>query len=139
MPVTTQINVEGFMERLTRVYDARLGMAAEYVATKQREYLSQDYPPASVRGQSPHRRTGHLQAEVQVVKTAPLVRLIGSNAEYATALELKYERPFLLKSLMRNTDKIVDIVVGDTGDWVGVRPFAGSFAPGFAPGALGEE
>ena len=127
------------MALLTKVYDARLGMAAEYVATKQREYLSEDFPPVSRRGQPPHRRTGHLQAEVQVVKPAILVRLIGSNAEYAAALELKYQRPFLLKSLMQSRDQIVSTVVGEGDDWAGVRPFSASFAPGFAPGVLGDE
>lgn len=139
MAVTSPVDVEGFMAHLTAVYDARLGMAAEYVATKQREYLSVDYPPVSRRGESPHRRTGHLQAEVQVVKTAPLVRLVGSNAEYAAALELKYQRPFLLKSLMQSRDQIVSAVTGGGDDWAGVRPFAGSFAPGFAPGVLGDD
>lgn len=139
MAVSSPVNVEGFMQHLTRIYDDRLEMAAQYVATKQREYLRQDFPPVSKRGESPHRRTGHLQAEVQVVKPGPLQRLVGSNAEYAAALELKYERPFLLKSLMQNQDRIVSIVAGDRNDWWGVRPFAGSFAPGFAPGVLGGE
>jgi len=107
---------EAFMQRMEAQYDARLGRAAEIVAAKQREFINTPYPPASSPGESPHKRTGNLQAKVAVTKPAPLVRRIGSSAFYALFLELGTRkmapRPFLLKSLMETAQDVKNTVAG---------------------------
>lgn len=109
-------NGAAVLEAMTRRIDARLDRAAEQIAVRMRGNLETPYPPASSPGESPHRRTGNLQGQVQVVKPAPLVRQVGSNARYAAFLELGTSRmaarPWALKSLMEGSQDLVQAVAG---------------------------
>jgi HK97 gp10 family phage protein len=129
-------NGDAYLAYVAEVFDDRLGSAAEVIATAMRNNLSTDYPPASSPGESPHRRRGNLQAEVHVEKPGPLVRRIGSSVKYAAFLELGTRkmaaRPFLLKSLMEQSDQLRQIVTGGTDARRGIQPFAPSFAEGFS-------
>lgn len=135
----TYWNGDGFMDMLAEEYDSRLGLAAEVVATRMRNHIGEDYPPASAPGTPPHRRTGELQAAVEVTKPKPLTRFIGADTPYTLALELGRKdgslaaRPFMLRSLMESTQDIYQIVIEGGDARPGMQPFAASFAPGFAP------
>lgn len=90
--------------------EKNLDTAADAIASRQRQFLSTPYPPASTPGESPHRRSGDLKSNVQVVKPGPLVRQIGSNTPYAAFLEVGTSkmapRPWALKSLMESQQDI---------------------------------
>lgn len=129
----------GFFVWLTDTLDPRLREAAEVIATRQRQLLSVDYPPASRSPDPPRRRTGELQSKVEVQKGGELLYFIGPNVNFGLALELGrldgtlQPRKFLLRSLMETDQQVLEIIVG-VGDFrEGVLPFAASFAPGFAP------
>ena len=130
-------NGNQFYQHLVEQLDARLGEAAEVLATRMRNNLSEDYPPASMPGQSPHRRTGNLQASVEVKKPQPLKRLVGSSAAYAKFLEFGTSkmaaRPWALKSLMQAKNDLNQVILGKQDFRLGVEPFAASFAHGFEP------
>src|SRR5882672_8596743 len=79
---------DAFMSQLEGQLDGRCAMAAEQVATQIRDNLNVDWPPSSVEGQSPHRRSGRLQGAVRVAKKASALYWVGVWTPYAVFLEL---------------------------------------------------
>lgn len=72
---------------------AERGVAAVCVASAENmeKRLSVPFPPASVAGESPHRRTGHLQgssyAEKENFSQTQIAWSVGNDAKYAFELE----------------------------------------------------
>ena len=128
-------NGDGFMEWVGERYGQRLDVAAEAVAQRMRDLVSEPFPPASKPGDPPHKRTGTLQQSIHWTAPSPLVRQIGSSAPYALYLEFgtgeratdikrtgqyrpgfrqnagMYRRPFVLRSLVECMGEIRQIVI----------------------------
>lgn len=128
---------EGFLALLENEYDRRTARAAEVVATRMRDNLAQDWPPASAEGESPHRRSGRLQGTIEVVRKASCLYWVHAKAKYSVYLELGTgkmgKRPFMLKSLMETSRMVYNIIIGDDDGLPHVRPFAPSFSPNATP------
>lgn len=127
-----QLNLDEqlFFDRLGGRLSPGLDRAAEAIARRMRNLVDTPFPPASRPGNPPHKRSGNLQDKIQVVKSGPLSRQIGSAANYAIYLELgtgerasdirktknyrpgrrqgagMYRRPFVVKSLMQSKSEI---------------------------------
>lgn len=84
-----------------------LARRAVNVETQAKINLNQSFPPASVPGEPPHKRSGRLQTSVtwQLGQDSiGLYAIIGSNVEYAEYLELGTDkmapRPWLRPALV---------------------------------------
>lgn len=101
------------MSQLEQIFDtieAQIGRTVEdyapqVVAAIQND-LSTDYPPSSVPGESPHRRTGNLWRGVsaRVVRTRDAVEMIirservGGNPDVPFYLNFQMNRPYFSKA-----------------------------------------
>lgn len=75
--------------------------------------LNVSYPPASVAGEAPHRRTGDLQDSIDIDKILTHEVIFGMNAygvwlNYGTATILP--RPFIEPALLQLKDNFPDII-----------------------------
>lgn len=96
--------------------------AMEFLADQTQAALNTAYPPPSSPGESPHRRTGHLQRNVDAHEAelhgAWLVGAVGVNIDtvsYAGHLEFGTSkmsaRPYLRPSLHNNAEAIRQVIV----------------------------
>lgn len=95
----------------------RLEIAARLLVNDIKESLSVPAPPASKRGEAPHKLTGRLRASIaQSVDADALKATIGTNLAYGKFLELGTSkmpaRPFLRPAVERNKDQLKQIIQG---------------------------
>lgn len=97
----------------------RMEAATVVVANRAKVLISEPYPPPSVPGEPPHRRTGRLRASVSrevVWEGAQWVGRVGSNVKYAKWLELGTSRiaarPWLRRALIEMREQVKRILGG---------------------------
>lgn len=90
----------------------RMIAAAILVANHAKTLISEPYPPVSMPGEPPHRRTGRLRASVawDVGITDHLYAKVGTNIRYGKYLELGTSRmaarPWLRRAMIEKTPEI---------------------------------
>lgn len=91
--------------------------AAAHVKRTMRRLLNVPYPPASVAGESPHRRTGNLRKSIEFwVNRKTLQVWVGptDEAEYGLYLEFGTKRmdprPFMFRALKQEESRIKNIM-----------------------------
>lgn len=83
---------------------------AEFLADETRHNIGIQGPPASAPGEFPHRRSGDLQAGIQVAENRSQKSCsVISTADHSQAVEAR--RPFLRKSYLENKQKLRHVVL----------------------------
>lgn len=103
MSVEIQSNTESFKERHRQAVVKTLDDIGTNAESNLRDRLAVLYPPSSVRGESPHKRTGLLQAGVAhqteeedgVITMTVTSNRAGGNPKVPIYLEGKMDRPYM--------------------------------------------
>lgn len=95
----------------------RMNLAVRHLRNKVIQRLGVKYPPASVRGEPPHLRTGQLRNSIATEvneEGGKIVGRVGTNVRYSRYLELPeyLDRSFLLSTLNQENENIRRILVG---------------------------
>lgn len=94
-----------------------MGRAAEHVKRTMRRLINVPYPPASLPGESPHRRTGNLRRSINIWLNKQTLQVwVGPTdaANYGIYLEYGTKRmaprPFMFKALKQEGTKVKNIM-----------------------------
>lgn len=111
-------NGDAFMEAMEARYSARVEAGANLLAQRMRERIGIQGPPRSLPGESPHRDTGNLQANVEIngpeIQGSKIIASVGTSLAYGLYLELGTEkmqqRAWMLPTLLENGPEVASVI-----------------------------
>lgn len=113
-PISVQIIPDKDLDvKMRRTLGLRLGNAGRYITAQLKSVVSRPYPPASLVGEPPRLRTGRGRAAIQFkVEKGKLTVNLNPSGKHMMYLERLMGRPWFLVTVMRNAQRIMEIMRG---------------------------
>ena len=113
-PISVQLIPDKDLEaRMRRTLGLRLANAGRFITAQLKSVVSRPYPPASLVGEPPRLRTGRGRAAIQFkVGDGKLTVNLNPSGIHMMYLERYMGRPWFLVTVMRNAQRLIEIMRG---------------------------